>query len=153
MVQKFFFAILLLTWSLWVTAIEDDDMAPFTQPFTQATSPATSLSKVVPAGGTNELVGGLIPDAQSLARGGVLSKRGNMDQVDGESQAKAAQGPTKVSLIDLRRRMAARALQRRSSGKMSMMSGTELMDRARQGVVVDPQEKSNAMANVRRRRA
>ncbi|ORZ22450.1 hypothetical protein BCR42DRAFT_406214 [Absidia repens] len=57
-----------------VHAFEADDAAAFTAPFKPATDLLGSVSKVVPADGTNELVGGLVPDLKNAASG-VLRKR------------------------------------------------------------------------------
>ncbi|CAO3594864.1 unnamed protein product [Absidia cylindrospora] len=78
MIQSSIIAVLLVSTCFqsftMVHAFEAEDAAAFTAPFQPASDLLGSVSKVVPAGGSSELVGGLVPDLKDAA-GGALRKR------------------------------------------------------------------------------
>lgn len=211
--QSVIAALLISAWvqSLtMVTAFEGDDAAAFTEPMSKLTDPTSTVNKLIPGGGTNGLVGGLVPDTASLVKGGggLASKReeGATDTAESGSGLAMSSGNQQsggdqesvtpgLAMLGLKKRMGGHytspELGKRSGGhilklrrrkqrgdtsqsagsnlsttvsglvdnaitgvlrrSISKLSGAEQMARAREGVVMDSQDKSGALANVRRR--
>lgn len=79
MIRQSIIAVLLIsTWvqSLtMVAAFESDDAAAFTQPMSKLADPSSAASRLIPGGGTSELVSGIVPETAALVKGGGLASK------------------------------------------------------------------------------